>query len=214
MPARLLSLPALALASASLLAQTASPIPAPAASATPAPTFILADVHPSPWINFPYMNGDTLDRYSLRQATMVDLIANAYSLDPSVIQGGPSWLEFDRFDIVAQAPLGTPAATLKLMLRSLLTERFGLVTHHGTAPMPAWLLTAVKPKLTEAQSSTTECGPVAPTAGSKSVVAVACHNMPMDQFVHILQGFGKGYFDNKPVVGSTGLNDKFGQIYT
>jgi uncharacterized protein (TIGR03435 family) len=192
-----------------IVALTGVPLFAQTPVTASVPSFTVADVHPSPWVNFPYMNGNTLhgDRYTLRQATMVDLIANAYSVDPSIIQGGPSWLEFDRFDIVAQAPRGTPAATLKLMLRSLLTDRFGLVIHQGTAPMPAWVLTADKPKLTGAQSSTTECRPTAPTV--MTAVAVACHNMSMGQFVPILQGFGDGYFDSKPVVDSTALSDKY-----
>ncbi len=41
------------------------------------------------------------------------------------------------------------------------------------------------------------------------MVAVACHNMPMDKFVSILQDFGVNYFENKPVVDSTGLTDKY-----
>jgi uncharacterized protein (TIGR03435 family) len=44
------------------------------------------------------------DRYILRQATMVDLIAAAYGMDASNVQGGPIWLETDRFDITAKAP--------------------------------------------------------------------------------------------------------------
>jgi uncharacterized protein (TIGR03435 family) len=199
MAAQLLLLLTLALVADSVFAQ----------AATPSPAFTIADVHPSPWVNFPYMNGGTLhgDRYTLRQATMVDLIANAYSVDFKTIQGGPSWLEFDRFDVVAQAPGGTPAATLKLMLRSLLIDRFGLVVHKGTAPMPAWVLTAVKPKLTVAPGGPTECAPTAPTV--MAAVAFSCHDMPMDQFAHILEGLGGGYFGNGTVVDSTGLTDKY-----
>jgi len=176
-----------------------------------APTFILADVHASPWSSHLFTRGDSLqgDRYTFRDATMVDLIANAYSLDPSIIEGGPSWLEFDRFDIVAKAPPGTPAATLKLMLRSLLAGRFGLVTHNGVAPVPAWLLIAVKPKLTEAQSGTSECVGAKPTTVGAPLVAIACHNMPMDQFAATLQRVDGGYFDYKPVVDSTGLNNNY-----
>ena len=201
--------------SVSLPAKVVSPasIPAPTVdtSGTPAPRFTVADVHPSPWINYRYMNGGDLrgDRYTLRQATMIDLISNAYSLDPSIIQGGPSWLELDRFDIVASAPRGTPAATLRLMLRSLLVDRFGLVTHSGTAPMSAWLITAVKPRLAEASGGRTECTPTRPPAGSTPMVAIACHNMRMEQFAPILQRFGDGYFDNKPVVDSTSLRDNY-----
>ena len=64
----------------------AAPAQTPAASAAPAPaaptpTFDIADVHPSPHSNDPFMRGGQLhgDRYILRDATMVDLVANAYN---------------------------------------------------------------------------------------------------------------------------------------
>jgi len=91
---------------------------APAIAATDAvPSFEAADVHASPYRRYPDMDGGTLrgDRYVLRQATMVDLIATAYGVDQSYVQGGPIWLERDRFDVIAKAPAGTPTATLKVM---------------------------------------------------------------------------------------------------
>lgn len=204
------AIPALFLACALLHAQTTVQTP-PATAAAPAPTFTLADVHPSPWVNFPFANGGTLhgDRYTLRQATMVDLIANAYGVDASLVQGGPSWLELDRFDIVAQAPAGTTAATLKLMLRSLLASRFKLITHNGTAPIPAYVLTAVKPKLADSQGGTSECVPQAPNSGGIPMITVTCHNTPMDQFAQTLQNFAGGYFEDKIVVDSTGLKGNY-----
>src|SRR5277367_3183738 len=78
--------------------------------------FEIADVRVSPHRAFPFMDGPSMrgDRYVVQQATMADLIANAYGGDVSNVQGGPSWLEMDRFDIVAKAPLKTPSATQKL----------------------------------------------------------------------------------------------------
>ena len=84
------------------------------------------------------------DRYILRQATMVDLIATAYGVDASNVQGGPIWLETDRFDVIAKVPATTTPATAKLMLRSLLQDRFQLVIHNGSKPMPAFVLTTGK----------------------------------------------------------------------
>src|ERR1700755_378585 len=60
-------------------------------------------------------------RYDLRNATMVDMIAMAYSINnPEMIIGGPNWLERDRFDIAAKAPDGTSPENVKLMLQQLL----------------------------------------------------------------------------------------------
>src|SRR5580692_7668631 len=93
------------------------------------PKFDLTEVHPSPHVTFPFMDGGNLhgDRYALRQASMADLISTAYHVDITNVQGGPSWLEMQRFDIQAKATPGTSADDLRLMLRSLLADRFHLV---------------------------------------------------------------------------------------
>src|SRR5262245_63895069 len=84
-------------------------------SATSSATFDIADVHAgsrSPTVS---MTGGLLrgDRYELHNATMVDLIRTAYSIDAEKVLGGPSWLELDRFTIVAKAPESTPLPTIK-----------------------------------------------------------------------------------------------------
>src|SRR6516225_4287361 len=115
----------------------------------PLPSFDAADVHVSPKSANPnvqslggFVRGG---RYQFRNATMVDLIASAYGVEPEKVLGGPSWLETDRFDILAKAPTSvTPAAT-KLMLRSLLADRFKLSIHNEDKPMNAWVMTAAKP---------------------------------------------------------------------
>jgi uncharacterized protein (TIGR03435 family) len=58
----------------------------------------------------PGMRGGVLrgTRYEIRNATMVDLIRTAYSVLPERISGGPSWIEWNRFDIAALAPEKTP----------------------------------------------------------------------------------------------------------
>lgn len=213
MPARFLPFVTLALAFASvapLLGQENTRTRTPN-NTTSAPAFVLADVHPSPWINYPYVHGGTLhgDRYSLRQATMIDLISAAYGIDAARIQGGPNWVEFDRYDIVARAPSGTPQATLNLMLRSLLATRFHLVVHDADAQLPAYALTAVKPKLGQSGGGNTECAPEPPPPGSAPLVSLGCHNMPMGQFAGILQRFGAEYLRNQPVVDSTGLRGHY-----
>lgn len=90
------------------------------------PGFDIADVrvHPHSSNSNVYMTGGVLrnGRYDLRKATMLDLIATAWSVDPDTVLGGPGWLEWERFDIAAKAPARTSPDTLKLMLQSLLTS--------------------------------------------------------------------------------------------
>ena len=104
-----------ALLSLSSLAQT------PAVSKS----FVIADVHTSPFTSNPFMHGNSIqgDRYFLTQATMVDLIATAYGVDALNVQGGPTWLERNRYDIRAKVPPNTTQADVKLMLRALLAEQ-------------------------------------------------------------------------------------------
>src|ERR1700733_11800186 len=82
------------------------------------PTFDIADVHVSPHTLRPNMTGGVLlgGRYQLLNATTVDLIRTAYSVDADKVLGGPSWLESDRFDVIAKAPPSTSPEKLKLML--------------------------------------------------------------------------------------------------
>ena len=44
--------------------------------------------------------------YELRNATVVDLIDAAWSVDPVKVVGGPDWLDTDRFDVTADLARG------------------------------------------------------------------------------------------------------------
>ncbi len=177
------------------------------------PSFDIADVHPSPHVTFPFMNGGNLrgDRYVLRQASVAEMIATAYGLDPTSVQAGPSWLEMDRFEVYAKATPGTSADDLKLMLRSLLAERFRLVVHNGTAPLPAFVLAAGKEKPKMKQASGTgdarcEGQPPPPNQPASTIpsILVLCRNISMDRFADQLHEMAGGYLD-VPVINSTGL---------
>jgi uncharacterized protein (TIGR03435 family) len=196
-----------------LFALLSSPLSAQSTDTPPAAAFEIADVHASPPRRFPFMDGGALrgDRYIVHQATMVDLIAAAYGLDPSNVQGGPIWLETDRFDIIAKAPPTTSKDDLKLMLQSLLADRFKLVIHTGSAPMPAYVLSVGKgkPKLKEADDSgKPDCQFQDPPKDVPPVtapyIAFSCHNTTMETFAKDLHEWAGGYLTN-PVVDSTGL---------
>ena len=63
-------------------------------------TFEFAEVHVSAPSTNPTMRGGSLrgGRYEVRTATMVDLISAAYDMEPDKVLGGPSWLDWDRFE--------------------------------------------------------------------------------------------------------------------
>src|SRR5665213_41844 len=93
------------------------------------PAFEIADVQVSPHSNNPTMRGGIAraGQYELRTATMLDLISRAYDINATNIAGGPSWIETDRFDVIAKVPANTTPESLKLMLQKLLADRFQLV---------------------------------------------------------------------------------------
>jgi uncharacterized protein (TIGR03435 family) len=205
----------LAFLSSPVFAQAANPPAAatPAAAPASAPAFEIADVHVSPHSNTPFVRGGDLhgDRFIIRQASMVDLIAKAYGVENSNVLRGPSWLDIDRFDITAKAPRTTSPDDIKLMLRGLLADRFKLVVHNDTKNLPAFVLSVGKggPKLKESDgSSPSDCdgtpNPPATPAGAVPLIYVTCKNMTLDQIAQNLRYIAGGYLTN-PVVNTTGI---------
>jgi uncharacterized protein (TIGR03435 family) len=70
------------------------------------------------------------------------LIRTAFQLQDDQIVVGPDWLATDRFDIEARGPEspGPPNAQLLAMLRSLLADRFKLITHSEKRELPVFSL--------------------------------------------------------------------------
>jgi uncharacterized protein (TIGR03435 family) len=189
---------------------TASSLAQPPATSK---SFVIADVHVSPFSPNPFMHGNSIqgDRYFLTQATMLDLVATAYGVDPINVQGGPSWLERDRYDIRAKVPPKTTQADIKLMLRTLLAARFHLVVKTGTAPMPTYILSPGpgKPKMTEADGAgEPSCIPLPPPQNASpdapSYIVVNCKNLTMPALADTLHDFAGGYLD-QPVVDETNI---------
>lgn len=183
-----------------------------AAHVTPAdanPGFVIADVHTSPHSTFPHMVGPVLrgDRYLLRQASMRDLIAIAYGVNAGYVKGGPNWLETDQFDIDARMPPGTTRDAAKLMLRTLLENRFKLEARDAMAPMPTNALTAEPDKLKMKQSDGSEdagCQAKPPDPGPPSYIELSCHNLSMAAFASYLHNWIVDYKPG-PIVDFTGL---------
>lgn len=175
----------------------------------PRPAFDVASIQASTRPN-PGMRGGILrgNRYDLRNATMVDLIRTAYNVQPERISGGPSWLEWNRFDVAALAPEGTPPDRLREMLRTLLAERFALVVREDQAKTIAMALRlAAAHKLKEASGPAGGCqGQQAPDPNGVIAVTATC-TMTMAQFAEQLPRAQSAYFPNgQQLVDETGLS--------
>jgi uncharacterized protein (TIGR03435 family) len=81
---------------------------------------------------------------TLRQ--LVEFAYQRHPFDQRELTGGPSWVDSDRFDVVARAagkhvvdPDGAPRKTL-LMVRTLLANRFKLITHEENRDRSVYVL--------------------------------------------------------------------------
>ena len=95
---------------------------------------------------------------NLQNMTLSQCIQWAYNV-PGFQVTGPSWIESERYDIVAKAAGPAPNDQLRLMLQTLLKERFKLTFHRDRKDLPGYALLVAKggPKLHE---SATEGEPV------------------------------------------------------
>ena len=217
----LFSMSALAQSKDSSAANPATSDPATVNSAAASPAsanFSAADVHVSPHITNPYMNGGDLhgDLYIIRDASMIDLINTAYGIDEDNIFGGEGWTETDRFDVIAKAPKGTPQDALKVMLQNLLAERFKLVVHKDTKPLLGFVLSAPHGKGNlKASDASNPSGCESPqqqtpqqTASGVGYNMVSCHNMTMAEFASNVHDMAGAYLTS-PVIDSTGLKGQW-----
>jgi hypothetical protein len=83
-------------------------------------------------VRFTYPGG----RFDAKATSLKFLLEWAYGILPSQHSDGPSWMENDRYDIVAKAEGNATTAQMKLMTRTLLAERFKLKFHRETKEVP------------------------------------------------------------------------------
>jgi len=197
------------------------------------PRFLAADVHasPPPPVGALPLTLRTVpvyaDRYQLDNATIPDMIGIAWGFQTDKIVGGPTWLELDRFNIIAKLPADTTPEDQKRMLQTLLEERFHLVVHKDTKSVPGYTLTvaARKPALRAATGSeksgcapSSEPGGIASwgsvnggptvnhTIGPGNTIAYNCRNITMNAFVQGLHSMlGTSGLGPGPVLDETHL---------
>jgi uncharacterized protein (TIGR03435 family) len=205
---------------------------------TPA-KFEAADIRVSPKVQFAFVRTGPVrgGRYEVKQATIVDLVHLAYDIDADKVLGGPSWLEMDHFDVIAKVPAGTTSDTQKLMLQSLLADRFKLAIHKETKPLPTYALVAgKKPQLKQAEGTEDSgCKPQSSGAGPGEMrimvggavmggasgttqtlilgpggtIQYACRNMTMEAFAAGLPRMMGSQLGPNPIVEETGLKGRW-----
>ena len=185
-----------------------------AAGAAFGQSFEIADVQVSAHSDNPSLRVFHRDgRYELLGATMVDLVSTAYGVKAAAVAGGPSWLESDRFDVVAKAADDASDDALHAMLQVLLKERFGLTVHKGQLPRPALVLNSGKQvRMKQAEGAGGGgCEEIASEHTAALNAVWHCRSITMHEFAAVLTASmsmnqARGYIANRDVVDQTGLS--------
>jgi uncharacterized protein (TIGR03435 family) len=145
--------------------------------------------------------------FETRNASLIDLIAYAYSVQARQITGAPEWMSHDRFDIRAKPDIeGVPNPDqMRSLVRKLLADRFRLTFHREKKEMSAFVLSVVKTgaklKRTAFDGPGMSFGFVPETKG----LLFPVRNATMSDFSGVLQSMVL----DRPVVNETGLVDKY-----
>lgn len=206
---------AVALAFRSLALGLLSLVPAGAQSHSPAlaaadPAFEVASIKPST-ANIlarsirPYPGG----RVVAQGTTLRFLIEWAYQVGDFQVSKTPGWMDSDRYDVEAKAPAGVDQSPLRLrlMFRTLLTDRFKLALHRESRDADGYILTVARggPKLHPSDnpgcvpSPENQCGGMRVSPG---MVYAKSGNLPL--LATILSGAL-----GRPVIDGTGLTGAF-----
>ncbi len=133
--------------------------------------------------------------------TLNDLIKLAYDLQARQIEGGPSWIQTEKFDVSGKPDQpGKPSLEqLKAMLRKLLSDRFQLTFHNDKRELPVYAMTVAKsgPKMTVNDSDPNGVWG-GPGVGPRSL---SLKNITMTEFSRVLMAS----IMDRPVVDQTGL---------
>jgi uncharacterized protein (TIGR03435 family) len=124
------------------------------------------------------------------------LITFAYNVKDYQLSGGPGWANSEIYDIVAKAPENAALPRLRVMLQTLLKERFKLALRHETKDASIYELVVAKGG-SKIKEDTTSPGAKMGTTGRGHAIA---EKASMAMFVQTL-----GILTGRPVVDKTGL---------
>lgn len=120
-------------------------------------------------VQFIYPGG----RFRANATSVKFLLEWAYGIQPAQHSDGPSWFGTDRYDIEAKAEGGATEDQIKLMVQTLLAERFQLKFHHERKEMSAYVISVGKtaPKLFPPKEAETRSLRFAPQTGPDQKIA-------------------------------------------
>ena len=118
------------------------------AAQSESPRFEVASIKPTTTTTIsrnPIPRAQPGGRFTASLTSVESLLWFAYDLPQYRIVGGPDWVREDWFEINAKAETDASADRIKLMVRSLLKDRFKLVTHSEPRDMSVLALVRARP---------------------------------------------------------------------
>ena len=159
--------------------------------------FEVASIRPAPPMDASVKLGMHVDGSQVHFTGMSlrDCMRHAWQLRTYQVVG-PDWVAADRWDIVAKVPAGATSDQVRVMLQSLLTDRFKLAFHPEKKDFPVYALVAAKGGL---RLKETPPDPVSdPAAASaKPATDVTASGSAAGVFVDLGQGSWYSFADNK-----------------
>ncbi len=199
----------LVLATPETLWTYSGPAPIPPMAATADPSFDVATIKPSQGNEKERSYGFKGVRFAAENASVTDLIKFAYKVRDRQIDGGPAWMNEDKFDIAAETDTpGQPSRDQqRSMVRKLLADRFGLKVQVVQRDFPVYALTLVEspPKVTADALSGYDHGYVNVTDRKDGQTAVQFTHYTMPEFADALMNF----IQDRQIVDETGLTGRF-----
>lgn len=144
----------------------------------------------------------TIERYSVQ-----GMLLFGYGVQKSQLAGVPEWAKTDLFDVdgLATAEGKPDVRQLRVMMRKVLDERFGMKLHHEQREMPVYALTIAKGGAKIAPNTTHPNGLVeqrsTETSGQQTLVY---KNTSMAELAQTLM-----FNVDRPVVDRTGLTGRY-----
>lgn len=83
-------------------------------------------------------------RFTASGMTVEGLIRSQYGIEGYQISGGPRWINYDRYDIVAKSEGDSSNDQVRLMVNALLADRFKLTFHREIQQLPVYALVVDK----------------------------------------------------------------------
>ena len=136
---------------------------------------------------------------SFRNVELLRLIAWAWDI-PRIQVEGPEWMRDRSFDVIAKSDSGGDDDRLRLMLRKLLADRFGLQVHIDEKEMQVYAIILAKGGFKMPESK--DDGP--PVFNNGGPTLLTAHHVTMKDFAEKVSEPL-----NQPVIDETGLTGKY-----